>query len=280
MEEVETDEPVASPLDEITSTDEISSSASSMTSAVDAAGRIVVTKTRAKGAMPSGPEQFRMKLRVECNTWIYLSGKFTSKQWLQGMDPPLWQRYCDYFLGSRCNTMETVDAQGNKTPLRPPWSLVLGYELECRKHAFEQVREEGAQLGQALIAAIRDSEIKENSFTSPLALMSRAGKGKGRFHADDTNSDIPPPPGKRQRGRAGRGRGRGREGEGRGRGRGEGRGRSDGQDLVSVTPDGRQICFNYSSAAGCTNASCSRVHCCRVRGCQAEHKTSAHAAGA
>ena len=175
--------------------------------------------------------------------------------------------------------MEVVDAQGNKTPLRPPWTVVLGYELECRKHAFECVREDQAQLSEALMDSIKNSELKENSFTSPIALMSRGGgKGQGQRlngHADDGAADDRPT--KRPRGARPKGRGGGKgQDKGRGRGGGQSKGQGKGGDLVSTTPDGRQICFSYSSPSGCSSASCARVHVCRVRGCNAAHPTADH----
>jgi hypothetical protein len=276
QEEVETDDPVASPLDEVSSPEDTSLEA--VSSSLDTSGRVMVTKKRAKGTLPTGPEQFRMRLRIEANCWIYLSGKFTSKQWLQDQTPQLWQRYTDYFLGARCNGMEISDALGNKVPLRPPWTVVLAYEYACRKWSFERVREDFVQLSVALMDSIKNSELKECNFTSPIALMSKGGN-KTTF-SDDIGFD--PPPGKFAR----LGRGRGRDGRGRGRGRGrEGRGRATSAEgkaagkgsLVSKTPDGREICFKYSSPEGCSDANCARVHCCRVRGCNAPHPTAAHA---
>ena len=278
-EEIETEEPTASPLDEVTSADEVA--AETVTSGLDSSGRIIVTKKRSKGSLPSGPEDLRMKLRVEANTWIYLAGKFTSKGWLQNLTPQIFQRYCDYFLGVKCNKMEIPDATGDKAPLHPPWALVLHYEHACRKWAFEQVREDGAELATVLLQSIRDPEIKEIHFTSPIALMGRSGHSSSSL----PKVVVPPDGNPRKRPRGGKGawaakglaalaaskgKGKGKEGKGKGKG---GKG-----SLSTHTPDGRQICFAFSSAEGCpAGAGCARVHCCRIPGCSAAHSTLQHA---
>ena len=270
MEEVETDEPSASPLDEITSPEDANVEA--VSSSIDSTGRVLVSKKRCKGSLPTGPEQFRMRLRIEANCWLYLGGKFTSKQWLQDLTPQLWQRYTDYFLGDRCNGLTVSDATGNMVPLRPPWAVVLGYELQCRRWAFERVREDHVQLSSALLDSIKNSELKECGFTSPIALMHK-GLHKPTGHADDSE---PARPTKRPRGAKPTGRGKGK-GEGKGRGAGGNEKGTGKGNLVSKTPDGREICFKFSSPEGCSIANCSRVHCCRVRGCNAPHATAAHA---
>jgi len=144
MEEIEMDEPSASGLDEISSLDDLCNSTTS--SGLDPVGRVLITTKRVKGVLPASPEQFRMRLRVEATTWCYLAGKFTSKQYLRDLAPALFQKYADYFLGAKCNSMQVPDALGNMSPLHPPWQVVLGYELACRKAAFEAVRDEDEQL--------------------------------------------------------------------------------------------------------------------------------------
>ena len=284
MEEVEIDEPSASGLDEVACCDDIDNTATS--SGLDPAGRVIITTKHIKGSLPGGPEQFRMKLRVEANTWIYLAGKFTSKQWLRDLSPQLFQRYTDHFLGSKCNSMEIMDSSGQKSSLRPPWQIVLNYEYQCRKAAFEAVRDDDAQLSVQLMRVIRDPEIKEVHFTSPIALMGRGGKSAAAAPAAGA---VPPGTrlGKSARKAANRlrlaaaaakGSGKGQERQGKGaKGIAKGIGKGN---LIDRTADGREVCYNFNSASGCSNASCSRVHICRIRGCSAAHSMLDHPAAA
>ena len=113
-----------------------------------------------------------MKLRIDAHLWLFLAVKFTNKAWLQGATPAEWSRYTDYFLGEKVNELK-VPRGDSMEPLRPPWQVILHYEFECRKWAIKQVREKGASLLASLHLAIRDPELKEIHFTSPIALGQR-----------------------------------------------------------------------------------------------------------
>ena len=267
MEEIETDEPSASALDEISSLDDICHS--TQTSGLDPVGRVLITTKKVRGSLPTNPEQFRMRLRVEANTWCYLAGKFTSKQYLRDLTPALFQKYTDYFLGPKCNSMEVPDALGRMTSLHPPWQVVLSYELACRKAAFEAVRDDDEQLSRALLRVIRDAELKEIHFTSPIALMGKTSK--------PVPPDAPPGLNKRQK-RIEALRLKGAPaGRPKGSPKGKGKGKEQPTDLETKTPDGRELCFQYSTPKGCSKGSaCARVHACRVRGCTAAHPTHLH----
>ena len=273
MEEIETDEPSASALDEISSLDDICHSATS--SGLDPVGRVLITTKKVRGSLPSNPEQFRMRLRVEANTWCYLAGKFTSKQYLRDLTPALFQKYTDYFLGPKCNSMEVPDSLGRMTPLHPPWQVVLSYELACRKAAFEAVRDEDEQLSLALLRVIRDAELKEIHFTSPIALMGKTSKPS----APGAPPGAPPGLTKRQKRAAAEALRNKAAAAGRGKGtpKGKGKGREQEGDLETKTPDGRELCFKYSTPKGCSKGSaCARVHACRIRGCTEAHPTHLH----
>ena len=283
LEEVEQDHPTASTMDDITSAEEAETS--TMTTCVDLSNRIVVTKKRGKGRLPSDPHEFQLKLRIEASTWIFIGAKFSNKAYLQGITPQVFSRYCDHFLGKKCLAMDLPQADGSMDRLHPAWTLVLHYELQCRKRAFQLVRDTDATLVQALEAAISCPELKELHFTWPCALSASAGR-KAKTPAWDPS--LPPPalpPGakwKRPKKKPKVEGGDFQAGKGKGGGKGDKggkapKGASKG-DLVSVTPDGRQLCFAYSSAEGCRTEGCERVHACRVKGCLGLHPMHAHAA--
>ena len=277
MEECEVDEPRASPLDEVSCIED--EELQSLTTTLDPSGRIIVTKKRAKGHLPEDPEQLRMKLRVECNVWLMMAAKFGNRRWLQGLTPQDFTKFVDYFLGKRVYSLEvpcTKDGGQATEPLRPPWQVMLRYELECRKLAFRRVREEGSTLADALKFAISDAELRELHFVSPIALM-----GTKRAYQD---GDWPPKKKwLKDKGKGAKGEGKGAKGKSaKGKGKGS-KGEGKNSKLVSSTPDGRQICFGYNSEKGCSVTSCSRVHCCRYKACLGEHSMlgcNRHKAGA
>ena len=49
-------------------------------------------------------------------------------------------------------------------------------------------------------------------------------------------------------------------------------------DLVSKTPDGRELCYAYNIKRGCQVKGCQRIHACRIKGCQGNHPAYQHGA--
>ena len=260
LEEVENDEPFASPLDEVSSLE--TAETQSLTASLDPTGRLRISKAKAKGRMPTTTEELRLRLRVEANTWLFLAVKFANRPWLQGLDPYLFSRYTDYLLGEKVYELR-IPKENAMESLQTPWPALLHYDYECRKSAFRRVREEGLTLADALRQAMADPELKEVHFTSPIALAHRTSRGEKR--SSDAASSNGGGPSKRQRTStkavASKGKGKGNKGGGKDR----------PNSRMGLTPDGRQICFAYNTANGCNDPNCARVHICRARNCGGDH---------
>jgi hypothetical protein len=269
IEEVESDEITASPLDEMASLND--SETQTLSSAIDATGRIRVSRTKNKVKMPSNSEELRLRLRVEFHTWLLISTKHVNKPYLQGLDARAWERYADYLLGDKVNSM-MVPIAGSELmqQLHPPWSVVLHYEFELRKFAFKMIRDNlrSVTIMQALQLAMKDPELKEVHFTSPIALQGR-GRSISNFAGDGGATKV-----QRVWDDKGKGKGKysGKGGKGRGKGgKGKPKG-SRGGAMLTHTPDGRQICFAFNSAAGCREpCQYGRIHMCRRKGCLGPH---------
>ena len=265
VEEVESNAPTASRLDEVTSL--LHCEAQTLTATVGPNGSVTVLHKKAKTSMPSNPEQLRMRLRVEAHLWVFLLVKFSNRPWLVGITPQIFSRYCDHFLGEKCNAMLIPSGSSGEDSMRtlnPPWAVVLNYEFACRRTSFIWVREKGMSLKNALELVVSDAELKEIHFTSPIALMPT----QKRQQPDDTS---PRPTKSQRRASAIAAKSGGSKGSGAGKGRGKGsKGKGKGKNLMGNTPDGRQICFAFNSEAGCAG-NCERAHACRRRGCNQEH---------
>jgi hypothetical protein len=269
LEETEQEEPVASPLDEVSSVEDAETQQLSAT--LDLTGRLRITKQKAKGKMPSTSEELRLRLRLEGNVWMFMAQKFTAKTWLQELKPETWSRYADYLLGEKVYNLK-VPAATNESmdAIKVPWPVVLHYEYEIRKKALKECREMGTSLDQALSDAMKDSELKEVHFTSPLALM-------GRKRINDDTKEWGKDKWLKKEGGKGKKEGGGAKGKGKGKKEGGKGAKAGKQQLVGNTADGRQICFAFNNTSGCSTASCGRVHCCRVKGCGAtDHGCHAH----
>lgn len=266
-EEIETGEPSAATLDEITSLDD--TEGQSLQATLDISGSLKILKKKGKIALPSTSEEFRARIKVEANTWMMLGLKYTNVHWLQGLERDTWFGYVDFFLGRQVSMIEIQGSEGQGPTLTVPWKAILGYEQACRRLAFKRVREEGHTLDQALKDAIRDSECKEVNFTSPIALGLYRAAGVKRA----PEAQIPGPEKTARTGNKGGGKG---NGGGRGSGKGKAKAGKDRtstgrKNFLSYTPDGRQICFKFNNLAGCSDASCDRVHVCQVPNCGGEH---------
>jgi hypothetical protein len=273
LEECEQDEPQAAALDEISSVED--KEVPIISSDVNLMGAIIVTKKRGRHSMPTDPESYRAKMKIEANVWLMLAQKFPNRPWMNDLAPVTFLNFVDYILSKKVNGLEV-----NGVLISPAWNITLGYELACRQKAFELVREDGHTLKSAMLAVTKDTELKELYFTTPIAIGSRGASGSG-----SATSGIPPPPGPHPAGnrkkrkaeaylakQAANAAGKGTKGT---KGKGKGKGKEGKSDLASSTPDGRQICFAYN-AGGCAG-SCGRVHVCRIKGCFKDHTMAEHA---
>eukprot|EP00435_Cladocopium_sp_Y103_P062606 s851_g24.t1 len=175
LEEMENGEPSASSLDEIMSKQD--KNTSSLQTSLDAAGHLRVTKVKGKGRMPESTEDYRRLMKIEGIVWLCMAAKFKSKSWLQDLQMSDFTKFVEYVLGERVNGIKT-SINGTTQPLRPSWSIVLEYEYKLRKEAFKQVVRGQATLKAALEAVVKDSELKEAYFVTPLTLSSHEHPSK------------------------------------------------------------------------------------------------------
>lgn len=286
MDEIETHEPVASPLSEVTS--RRTAKTQGLQTSLDAGGQIRVVKSRQKGTLPQGTEELRTVLRVEANLWCMLAAKYRNKEFLRGMEPGCWADYVGFLLGEKCYLMKVPTPSGKGQPsehvsLRPPWSVMITFEHELRKEAIKRAVSGNRPLAETITEVTKDAQLKEQFFTSPIALQPRLQGGDHKRTWNDRWNDMPDSWVDRNtwqrtswKGKKGdKGRKGGSKGKDGKHWRGEQKGGKGSENqLISRTADGREICFPYN-AQGC-DGSCGRVHICRVRGCGQAHAMWQH----
>ena len=256
LEELESHEPCASPLSEVTSRK--NARTMGIQTSVDTSGHVRIVKSKQKGSLPQGTEELRQVLKVEGNTRRYLAAKFRNREMLRDMTPRVWKNYSNFLLGERCFLMK-IHGGGVKgvegAMLRPPWHILLSFEYELRKEAVKKAYHENRPLKDTLAEVVKDPERKERYFmTSPIALQpriletgwKRTWPGKGKDSKGSTwPSDVPLPNWKWSRKD-----GRGKQNKGKtSKGKGDEAGKSN-HGLVDRTPDGREISFAFN-AQGC-----------------------------
>jgi hypothetical protein len=288
LEELEEGELVAAPLDEVVSRADGAASSLDLSPSLDSAGRLRVTKAKTKVHMPNTTEEYRTKLKVECNAWLMISSKFRNKSVLQDLLPSTFEQFTSYILGERVHLLQVPDEAGTGMKLlQPPWQLTLNYEYALRKEAFKRVAADpaGLTIAAALEAVTHDAELKDLYFTCPLALsMKRAPaapviseewgsqkKRKGLTLGVDAFNVFGP---QRTSGEKG-GKSKVKAKKAKGKGRGGKDGKDSGKGLAYQTADGRRICFRFNSGDPC-DGSCGMVHVCRIRGCAMDHPMVRH----
>ena len=266
-EETEANEPTASPLDEILS--KLASSSSSIQSTVDGAGHIRITRTKNKAKMPATTEEYRKVMKVEMYAWLAMASRYKAKHWLHGLTADPFLRFVEYILGDRVFGIQIPTSEGSQQRVKPDWAIILSYEQKLRKEAMRRVME-GHTLADAMTSVIKDADLKEAYFTTPVALKSASSDGHGsppkyqRFNSKGSFG------GKSSFGSS-KGKGKGKQ---KSKSSGVTDGRLKGLNLAWRTPDGRELCFAWNT--GDCDGACGRVHQCRVKGCYSDHKAVEH----
>jgi hypothetical protein len=136
VEECENGEILASSLDEVTS--KAHKTTSSLQTSLDTAGHVRVVKNKTKGSQPSSTEEYRQSLKLEAITWLCMASKFKSKRWLSDLKMDHFQKFIDYILGDRVNSIK-APLDNQQVAIKPSWALVLQYEHRLRYEANKLV---------------------------------------------------------------------------------------------------------------------------------------------
>ena len=143
-EECENNEPSASSLDRISSKRD--NQVESLQTSLDPTGRVRITKTAQKLEMPHNSESYRRIMKVEGYAWLCMAARFKAKPWLQNLTLDHFTKFVDFVLGDkvanlRLPTMTGVDTHYN----RPPWHIVLSFELKLKPLSWWLMRGSGWQ---------------------------------------------------------------------------------------------------------------------------------------
>ena len=239
LHELENGEFRAEALTEVVSRDEVDPD--TLMPVWDAKGHIAVKRGNATVAMPTGPEQLRMRLTVMASTLIMMRMKHTARNELKDITPAFFEKYKDYLLGDYVYGLRASDDYGG---MIPPWTLVLSYEHAIRKHAirkhcYKTMAQQGLPFKLALEKSWKEATVKERHFTTPLALYAKRG-----YTATATSTATPDAT--TGKGSKGKGKFKGKKGHAR-------------------TPANKPICFRYNSKGGCKKkAKCHFEHVCTL----------------
>ena len=202
----------------------------------DAKGHITVKRGNTTVAMPTGPEQLRMRLTVMANTLIMMRMKHTARNELKDITPAFFEKYKDYLLGDYVYGLRASDDYGG---MIPPWTLVLSYEHAIRKHCYKTMAQQGLPFKPEILEGCYSQRKAFYHAPSPLCQARIHSYINGYSYTSDATT------------------GKGNKGKGKGK--------SKGKKGHARTPANKPICFRYNSKGGCKKkAKCHFEHVCTL----------------
>ena len=284
LEQVEDGELLAEQLKEVISKEEDLHDPWSVKMRSD--GTLQLKRGRVESVPPETPEDLRRKFRIMAAAWEYVRLKHSSKAYLEGLGPEIWQEYVEWLLGEEVY-QNGARNEKDEVIYRPSWATLLTYDFQVRRKALRDVNAGRiASIAEALRKARGDEVTRSKYFLTPVSLAAGAavareamrGRQRSRTPRREAHRPLdglersqteaprdaqpskegppPPPPGRGAKGGGKKG-GRGRDGAAKGWRAGGSR----------TTPDGRFKCFRYQR--GKCDGKCGMVHSCYV--CNGPH---------
>jgi hypothetical protein len=256
-EDVENDEPRAEHLKSVTSREDHEEEF--LSAEIGDNGQIRVNRGARDGGTPSTPEELRAKHKLIVNAWIFLRTKHENRFWLKDLQPQDFSRFSDHLLGKNCLGLRVASSHPGAQQ-GPKWEVILDYEFQIRKRAYDLVVRERKTIREALESACRDAELRDLYLVTPLTLgRSDAYDAHSRI-LSDARSRTPPPQwwgsSDNQKGKSGKSSGKGKKGKGKGKSKSK-------SGLQSRTPDGRLICYKFNNPNEKCPGDCTMVHVCQ-----------------
>lgn len=213
------------------------------------AGQIKIRKSRMETSAPTTMEEFRAKIVLMANHYMFARFRYPNKQALQKLNPFVFLDYLGYLTGKHVAQLESETVDG-VTLHKPSVKLLVNYDYQMRKEVADQVNL-GQDFAEELARVTKNADIRERHFSTPLAVSSASQslqlQGKGK-KGDWWHGGGDP-------------KGKGKKGKGKGKGKA---GKKGDQSLHSTTPDGRQICYAWNNKKEGCKGGCNRVHACRI----------------
>ena len=210
-------------------------------------------------------------IRMACNVFT-----LQSKALVAWIDSDTVSKVHRVYFVIVCHGLQipTTSSETAQQRVKPDWAIVLAYEHKLRKEAMKKVLS-GHTLSDALEAVIKDPDLKEAYFTTPMALRASMPEAQPNKFLRYNNKGGSGSFSGKQFAPFTKGKGKGSKGKSKGKPADP---RLKGLSLAWRTPDQRELCFAWN--AGDCDGSCGRVHQCRVKGCYASHKAVDHAKAA
>ena len=196
-------------------------------------GTLKIRPGKTSIALPKNAEELRLVHRRIALCWEMVASKHGNRPWLPQQLLETYRKFSDFVLGKHVGTLMLPGG----VEITPQWSLVLSYEAELRKKAYEYIRENThPDIAAALTAVCKATEVHHMHFLVPLTMQGhRSNRSAGV--QESTPKRVNPTP-KAQPSAA-----------------------SGAKKVRYNTDDGKRICFKFN-AAGC-QGNCGFAHVCQ-----------------
>ena len=196
-------------------------------------------------SMPKTAEELRLRHRRLGVAWEMARTRHRNRVWLQGAIIEAFRQLSDHILGKYVAGLPLPHEQ------KPKWEIVLSYEQELRKKAYQWVRQgDVATLEEALQKVLKDPELMNLHFVIPVTTSVAASSSSASAPRQPSSPSAP-----------------------KGKGKGRGTSARPTKKLHVKTPDGRPLCFKFNNSDKCTAKNCNFVHLCQK--CLGNHPKSA-----
>lgn len=208
---------------------------------VGKSGVLKIKKAKIETPAPGNLEEFRAKVMLMINHFIFARFRYPNKQILKDVNPFAGMEYLNYICSKDVAQLESQTVDGISLH-RPSLKLILSYEYQMCKDAIDEVNK-GVDFVHALRAATKNPDVRERHFSTPLAVSSASQSLQDPWKNRSKGWDRQQPyDAGYQKGKS-KGKAKGKKGKGKLR----------SGALQGSTPDGRQICFGWNNAReGCT----------------------------
>lgn len=133
-------------------------------------GQVKIRKSRVETSAPVTLEDFRAKVILMANHYLFARFRYPNKQLLQKINPFTFLDYLGYLTGKHVAQMETQPVDG-VTLHRPSVKLLVNYEYQMRKEVVEEMNQGGC-MAEELKKVTKNSDVRERHFSTPLAVSS------------------------------------------------------------------------------------------------------------
>ena len=170
-------------------------------------------------SMPKTAEELRLRHRRLGVAWEMARTRHRNRDWLQGAIIEAFRQLSDHILGKYVAGLPLPHEQ------KPKWEIVLSYEQELRKKAYQWVRQgEVPTLEEALLKVLKDPELMNLHFVIPVTTSVASSSSSSAAPRQPSSPSAP-----------------------KGKGKGRGTSARPTKDLHVKTPDGRPLCFKFNN---------------------------------